>query len=308
MLLNKPVRLQQILQLNDILKSELKNDVMNQYNLMLTESESIKYDHRTSELFNERNRYQNILANESSRYRSDNLLYINANWVEDKYILTQGPMLGYIHEFWSMVFDTKCKIIVCLANENDQIGFDSYFDDQFIIEYGSYSIQVAKKAVLNSYNITIRDIVIKKRHEPELFATTMDILSEVEVTIKHIQYTAWPDDGVPVETKDVLTVLSFVDKYSDTDSPIIIHCSAGVGRTGTFVVIKDIVDRIIDFLIGADDNNILDINIGSIVTQFRRYRRGLVQTQCQFEFCYQAIIKFIELLQSHIANSNLEIH
>lgn len=196
-----------------------------------------------------RNRYLDILPFENTRFKSPNLPYINANCVDASYIncnyiLSQGPLDGFIEEFWTMIWDSDASIIVCLANriENDKIKFDSYYDDDYEVSHGKYQIKTVIKKYCGN-NIIVRKITIVK----------YETLKPEYKTIRHIQYTGWPDHGIPSNISEFLEICTTIDSYRSC-SPVVVHCSAGIGRTGTLCVVHIIINLIKRFLRGEDLN------------------------------------------------------
>jgi protein tyrosine phosphatase len=311
------------------------------------ESKNIVYDFTTASIKNNnsRNRYGDVLAYEKTRFFSKNLDYINANWVDHKYILTQGPIEKHINDFWTMVLDSDANIVICLANEieNSQYKFDPYFSDDKEKIYDRIKINVESMTKYEEEHIIVRTIRISKikytydRIENKSSDSTenkssdstendtfydKDSSSEHEISfqkirkvrkvqiietvenvkyIKHIHYTGWPDYGTPSNVSNFLQILSLTEELSEKSSnaqPIIVHCSAGIGRTGTFTVVKEVLDIVKSVLDGTKSDFDQDFNIPQQILSLRKYRQGLVQSEEQLQFCYLAIIKGIETLLS----------
>jgi protein tyrosine phosphatase len=272
--------------------------LINLYQSLEDKSKSIEYDYTTAnEPKNKpRNRYFNVLPHEKTRFVSDNLLYINANLVKDKYILTQGPMRTYVKEFWTMVWESNSDTIICLANkiENSKTRFDSYYNDDKEQNYYDFCIKVENITKNNDLNVIIREILVTKTNYD--FRPKNDDPSDLEIVetnrenrkIRQIHYIGWPDNGTPSTVSDILYILSITDKQ--IDNPIIVHCSAGIGRSGTFIVIKEILDKIDNIINGTEKDESYQINIPELIFELRNHREGLVQSICQFNFCYKAII------------------
>ena len=169
--------------------------------------------------------------------------YINAspiNIMTNKYFIsTQGPKNETVEDFWTMVDEHNCNVIVMLCKEKE--GFAekcaTYWDSKRKMQ--NYQIQV--KSFKNENYYIIRNI------------TLINNYTKVEKNIKQIHLTCWPDHGVP-DTRDgiIFDVFSQMIKFADEnkkDGPIVVHCSAGVGRTGTFISMyileKEIIKQII---------------------------------------------------------------
>ena len=285
----------------------------NLFNQLEQESKKIEYDYKVA-LENSnmiRNRYSDILPHEKTRFSSNNLPYINANIINNKYILTQGPMAGFIDEFWTMIFDSGTNIIVCLSNqiENLWTKFDPYFNDDHEEMYRQFNIKVEKLIKLEKHNLIIRKLIVTKYKvnakpinlsdsvDGQFNKLDIDFTKSKTRIINHVQYIGWPDHGLPTNKSDFLKILGVVDKLSKPHLPITIHCSAGVGRSGTLVVVKEVLDKVKLFLDGKI-SSIDKINIYGQILFLRHNRQGLVQGIEQFEFCYLAIIAGIKSMLS----------
>ncbi len=261
-------------------------------------SKDFKYDYKVAldyiNIF--KNRYHNVLPDEKTRFTSKNLSYINANVINNKYILTQGPISGHIKDFWTMIFDSNADTIVCLANqfEKGQLKFNTYFNDADVETYGRFNVKVESVTNYNMYNLIVRKLRL-----------SCDGFDEPKIKIiNHIQYTGWPDHGVPTNISDFLKILTTIKELTN-QSPIVIHCSAGIGRTGTLTVVKEILDTIKSILDDQKPRTGYMINIPETVLYLRQFREGLVQSEEQLEFCYLAIIEGIKMLLSERTQHNV---
>lgn len=283
--------------------SELFRDLENK-------SKNIQYDYATANepINRPRNRYYNVLPHEKTRFVCESLPYINANFVKDKYILTQGPMKTYIKDFWTMVWESKADTIICLANqiENYKRKFDMYYDDTKGRNYFNFHVDVQTVNKDNVYNIITRKIKVTKSYfefrpvtEKSQNVDIVEIDKESRI-IDQIHYIGWPDNGVPTVAADILHILSLIS--NKTDKPIIVHCSAGIGRSGTFVVIKEILDKIGSILCEVDINETYKINIPELIFELRGYRQGLVQSVYQLDFCYSSVISGIKAMLNESNN------
>uniref|UniRef100_A0A673ARR2 protein-tyrosine-phosphatase n=1 Tax=Sphaeramia orbicularis TaxID=375764 RepID=A0A673ARR2_9TELE len=241
-----------------------------------------------------KNRYKNILPFNDTRVilqdtdpevvGSD---YINANYVrvslqnQKVYIATQGCLATTVNDFWQMVWQENTRVIVMTTREVEK-GRNKcvpYWPDiKSSKEMGPYVVSCESEREAADYKIRVLEIYPMDR--PKLSRT-----------IWHYQYLSWPDHGVPQEPGGVLSFLCQVNskqaEYPDA-GPMIVHCSAGIGRTGTIVVIDMILDTI-DTL-GLD----CDLDIPKFIQMVREQRSGMVQTEAQYKFIYLAVSEYIQ--------------
>ncbi|XP_060632628.2 receptor-type tyrosine-protein phosphatase O isoform X3 [Anolis sagrei] len=228
-----------------------------------------------------KNRYTNILPYDFSRVRlvtmneEEGSDYINANYIPgynspQEYIATQGPLPETRNDFWKMVLQQKSQIIVMLTqcNEKRRVKCDHYWPfTEEPVSYGDITVEMLSEEqqsdwVFRNFRISYADEV-------------QDVM--------HFNYTAWPDHGVP-PTNAAESILQFVQmvrqQATKSKGPMVIHCSAGVGRTGTFIAL----DRLLQHI---RDHEFVDI-LG-LVSDMRSYRMSMVQTEEQFIFIHQCV-------------------
>ncbi|EGC32809.1 hypothetical protein DICPUDRAFT_92527 [Dictyostelium purpureum] len=202
--------------------------------------------------------------------------YINASFVCNKnYICTQGPLLNTIYDFWKMTWEQESNVIVMLTKEeeNQKQKCDKYWPDSGEERYGSFIVRIEN-------DLVIPDVLIRRQF------TLENIKLNKSRTIYHFQYTSWPDHGTPQSTTNFLKFIGFVDNVKRT-GPFIVHCSAGIGRSGTFCVIHSVATNF--FKHYEEKKQAPSINLPKLIVEMRNERPGMVQTRDQYRFCYLAI-------------------
>ncbi|PAA51497.1 hypothetical protein BOX15_Mlig033324g1 [Macrostomum lignano] len=208
--------------------------------------------------------------------------YINANYVDgyrrDKaYIACQGPVPSTFDDFWLMVWENRCTAIVMISNfvERGRRKCDQYWPSSGSEVYGAISVKLIRqlnKAAYCMREFSIRNLRAKKlAKERQLF---------------HFHYSEWPDYGVPAYP---LPVLNFVQRTAaycggDQSGPVVVHCSAGVGRTGTFICIESQIRQIL-----CEKT----INVRGFLEHIRQQRMRLVQTEEQYIFIHDVLLEFL---------------
>ncbi|XP_059672933.1 receptor-type tyrosine-protein phosphatase O [Gavia stellata] len=228
-----------------------------------------------------KNRYTNILPYDFSRVRlvsmneEEGSDYINANYIPgynspQEYIATQGPLPETRNDFWKMVLQQKSQIIVMLTqcNEKRRVKCDHYWPfTEDPVAYGDITVEMLSE----------------EEHTDWVYRNFRISYADEVQDVMHFNYTAWPDHGVPT-TNAAESILQFVQmvrqKSAKSKGPMIIHCSAGVGRTGTFIAL----DRLLQHI---RDHEFVDI-LG-LVSDMRSYRMSMVQTEEQYIFIHQCV-------------------
>ncbi|XP_036431705.1 receptor-type tyrosine-protein phosphatase beta-like isoform X2 [Colossoma macropomum] len=232
-----------------------------------------------------KNRYNNVLPYDSSRVKlsthgSPFDDYINANYIagynsKKEYIAAQGPLPATVNEFWRMIWEKHVQTIVMLTkcNEQGRVKCEKYWPSG-TKTYSNITVTNISEIALEDWTIsdfTIRNVKTAESRE-----------------VRHFHFTAWPDHGVP-ETTEVLInfrhlVREHMDQYS-RHSPSVVHCSAGVGRTGTFIALDHLIFQI-------ERESMVDIF--GIVYDMRMHRPLMVQTEDQYVFLNQCAVDIIK--------------
>ncbi|KAI1882071.1 hypothetical protein AGOR_G00246910 [Albula goreensis] len=227
-----------------------------------------------------KNRYKTILPNPHSRVilKTKNIYdplssYINANYIrgylgdEKTYIATQGPMINTVNDFWQMTLQEDCPVIVMitkLKEKNEKCVL--YWPEKRGI-YGKVEVLINSMKECEHY--TIRNLTVKQGGQSR--------------SVKHYWYTSWPDHKTPDSAQPLLQLMADVEEdrlASGSRGPVIVHCSAGIGRTGCFIATT----------IGCrqlQQEGVVDV-LG-IVCQLRVDRGGMIQTGEQYEFVHHAL-------------------
>ncbi|XP_050831624.1 receptor-type tyrosine-protein phosphatase eta isoform X11 [Serinus canaria] len=232
-----------------------------------------------------KNRYNNVLPYDISRVKLSNQSsgtdYINANYMpgynsKKAFIAAQGPLPNTIEDFWQMIWEKSIYSIVMLTKcvEQARTKCEQYWPDKQPKSYGDIIVTMVSEVVLPEW--TIRDFTVEKSNTPESH------------TVRQFHFTSWPDHGVPETTDLLINFRHLVHEYNSqnpADSPTLVHCSAGVGRTGTFIAI----DRLIQQM---EMENTVDVY--GVVYDLRMHRPLMVQTEDQYVFLNQCVMDIIK--------------
>ncbi|XP_063014691.1 receptor-type tyrosine-protein phosphatase eta-like isoform X2 [Melospiza melodia melodia] len=232
-----------------------------------------------------KNRYNNVLPYDISRVKLSNQSsgtdYINANYMpgynsKKAFIAAQGPLPNTIEDFWQMIWEKSIYSIVMLTKcvEQARTKCEQYWPDKQPKSYGDVIVTMVSEVVLPEW--TIRDFTVEKSNTPESH------------TVRQFHFTSWPDHGVPETTDLLINFRHLVHEYNSqnpVDSPTLVHCSAGVGRTGTFIAI----DRLIQQM---EMENTVDVY--GVVYDLRMHRPLMVQTEDQYVFLNQCVMDIIK--------------
>lgn len=241
-----------------------------------------------------KNRYGNITAYDHSRVQlpvindDPDTNYINANWIngynrERAYIASQGPVPNSFISFWRMIWAEEIQVVAMVTHEieNNRMKCHRYWPDPTsmppvkTLQYGS--IYVTHKSSVPHKHFIVREFEVR--------------LGDETRHLKQFAYTSWPDHGVPLTTAELLGFRNAVrTSCPDKSKPLLVHCSAGVGRTGTYIAIDRLVEQALDM------GGTLDID--AVVKDMRMARNFMVQTEIQYMFIYRAVLDALSELLS----------
>ena len=193
----------------------------------------------------------------------------------------QGPMMSTSMDFWQMIWDENTSVIIMLNRiiENNRLKCHPYWPTGEVDEDGE---------VDSIFNTSAYSVTLKSKDDHEFYAISelslVKLATNEERKIYHLHYYDWPDFGVPETPKKFLIFLNLVRSYyRDCKGAPVVHCSAGIGRTGTLVLVDTILSII-------EEKRTQNIDIYSILISIRQHRLGLVQTPDQLRFCFLAIL------------------
>ncbi|XP_069498514.1 receptor-type tyrosine-protein phosphatase F isoform X3 [Ambystoma mexicanum] len=229
-----------------------------------------------------KNRYANVIAYDHSRVILTSIDgvpgsdYINANYIDgyrkqNAYIATQGPLPETLSDFWRMVWEQRTATIVMMTRleEKSRVKCDQYWPSRGSETHGMIQITLLDTVELATY--TIRTFALYKNGSSE------------KREIRHFQFLAWPDHGVPEYPTPILAFLRRVKACNPPDAgPMVVHCSAGVGRTGCFIVIDAMLERM---------KPEKTVDVYGHVTCMRAQRNYMVQTEDQYIFIHEALLE-----------------
>ncbi|XP_061189998.1 receptor-type tyrosine-protein phosphatase alpha-like [Saccostrea echinata] len=220
-----------------------------------------------------------VLSTSEEQGRND---YINACYVEgikgdSTYIAAQGPFTPTtLIDFWRMIWQENSSRIVMLTNlfEGDHMKCLKYWPEAED-KIGDFLIRLESQDVYENY--TIRHLVVQQVESEDKNP------NEVIKKLTQFHFTSWPDCGVPSDVNSLLCFRDFVkNDRPDADGPIIVHCSAGIGRTGTFIAL--------DYLL-EEGSTMKSVDIINCVSKLRQQRAHSIQTKAQYIFLYDALVQ-----------------
>ncbi|XP_008585671.1 PREDICTED: receptor-type tyrosine-protein phosphatase-like N isoform X2 [Galeopterus variegatus] len=218
---------------------------------------------------------------ESSPSRSD---YINASPIIEHdprmpaYIATQGPLSHTIADFWQMVWESGCTVIVMLTPlvEDGIKQCDRYWPDEGSSLYHIYEVNLV------SEHIWCEDFLVRSFY-------LKNVQTQETRTLTQFHFLSWPAEGTPASTRPLLDFRRKVNKcYRGRSCPVIVHCSDGAGRTGTYILIDMVLNRMA--------KGVKEIDIAATLEHVRDQRPGLVRSKDQFEFALTAVAEEVNAI------------
>ncbi|XP_030109223.1 receptor-type tyrosine-protein phosphatase F isoform X30 [Mus musculus] len=257
------------------------------------------WENSNSEVNKPKNRYANVIAYDHSRVLLTSIDgvpgsdYINANYIDgyrkqNAYIATQGPLPETMGDFWRMVWEQRTATVVMMTRleEKSRVKCDQYWPVRGTETYGLIQVTLVDTVELATY--TMRTFALHKSGSSE------------KRELRQFQFMAWPDHGVPEYPTPILAFLRRVKACNPLDAgPMVVHCSAGVGRTGCFIVIDAMLERM---------KHEKTVDIYGHVTCMRSQRNYMVQTEDQYVFIHEALLEAAMCGHTEVLARNLYAH
>uniref|UniRef100_A0A8C5NNT2 Tyrosine-protein phosphatase non-receptor type 23 n=1 Tax=Junco hyemalis TaxID=40217 RepID=A0A8C5NNT2_JUNHY len=234
-----------------------------------------------------KNRHQDIMPYDRNRVvlRSGKDDYINASRVEDlspycpALIATQAPLLGTAADFWLMIYEQKVSVVVMLVSEQE---LDKKVLRYFPSERGQPVAHGPLSVVLTSLRVTPTHV--------ERMLTLQYRDQSLKRTVAHLQFTSWPELGLPDSKGSLLRFIQEVHGHylhqRPLHTPVVVHCSSGVGRTGAFCLLYAAVQEV------EAGNGIPDL--AQLVRRMRQQRKHMLQEKLHLKFCFEAVLLHAE--------------
>nr|XP_020144774.1 receptor-type tyrosine-protein phosphatase delta isoform X40 [Microcebus murinus] len=243
-----------------------------------------------------KNRYANVIAYDHSRVLLSAIEgipgsdYVNANYIDgyrkqNAYIATQGSLPETFGDFWRMIWEQRSATVVMMTKleERSRVKCDQYWPSRGTETHGLVQVTLLDTVELATY--CVRTFALYKNGSSE------------KREVRQFQFTAWPDHGVPEHPTPFLAFLRRVKTCNPPDAgPMVVHCSAGVGRTGCFIVIDAMLERI---------KHEKTVDIYGHVTLMRAQRNYMVQTEDQYIFIHDALLEAVTCGNTEVPARNL---
>ncbi|XP_041848314.1 receptor-type tyrosine-protein phosphatase S-like isoform X4 [Melanotaenia boesemani] len=295
MMSHPPIPISELAEHIELLKANDNLRLSQEYE-SIDPGQQFTWEHSNLEVNKPKNRYANVIAYDHTRVilaPIEGILgsdYVNANYIDgyrkqNAYIATQGPLAETFGDFWRMVWEQRTASVVMMTRleEKSRIKCDQYWPSRGTETYGM--IQVTLLDTMELATFCVRTFSLHKSGSSE------------RREVRQFQFTAWPDHGVPEYPTPFLNFLRRVKACNPPDAgPIIAHCSAGVGRTGCFIVIDAMLERI---------RHERTVDIYGHVTLMRSQRNYMVQTEDQYSFIHEALLEAVACGNTEVAARSL---
>ncbi|CAL1536340.1 unnamed protein product [Lymnaea stagnalis] len=280
--------------LNSFMRSHDQMYFADQFN-RIPDPKDVSMENGYSEENKKKNRYKNICTYDHSRVHleintdKNEGSYINASYVasynkNEKFIASQGPNELILNDFLRMLWEQNVEKVVMLTNliEEGKAKCEKYWPEEDETVFGDIKVRLTTTDVYADY--TIRQLELVKKGKPSQHLT-------------QFHFTSWPDKGVPTSPWGLV---GFEQKVAScpTTRPILVHCSAGVGRTGTFIALQNVIKQ-------AEQTG--EVDFFNTVAKLREDRIFMIQTPEQYEFLHKATQVALICLKTTVKASDISI-
>uniref|UniRef100_A0A4W5PUG2 protein-tyrosine-phosphatase n=1 Tax=Hucho hucho TaxID=62062 RepID=A0A4W5PUG2_9TELE len=295
MMSHPPIPITELAEHTELLKANDNLRLSQEYE-SIDPGQQFTWEHSNLEVNKPKNRYANVIAYDHTRVvlaPIEGILgsdYINANYIDgyrkqNAYIATQGPLAETFGDFWRMVWEQRAASVVMMTRleEKSRVKCDQYWPTRGSETYGMTQVTLLDTMELATF--CVRTFSLHKSGSSE------------RREVRQFQFTAWPDHGVPEYPTPFLAFLRRVKACNPPDAgPVIAHCSAGVGRTGCFIVIDAMLERI---------RHERTADVYGHVTLMRSQRNYMVQTEDQYGFIHEALLEAVACGNTEVAARSL---
>ncbi|RXN01560.1 Tyrosine-protein phosphatase non-receptor type 23 [Acipenser ruthenus] len=241
-----------------------------------------------------KNRHQDIMPYDRNRVvlQSGKDDYINASTVEElspycpRVIATQAPLIGTAADFWLMIYEQKVSLVVMLVSEQE-------LEKQKVLRY--FPVERGQQVSQGPITLTLTTLKVTPTHIERMIGLQYRDQS-LKRTVIHLQFTSWPEMALPDSNSNLIRFIQEVHGHylhqRPLHTPIVVHCSSGVGRTGAFCLLYAAMQEV------EAGNAIPDLPL--LVRKMRQQRKNMLQDKFHLKFCYETVLKHAEqVLQRH---------
>nr|XP_056713733.1 tyrosine-protein phosphatase non-receptor type 23 [Euleptes europaea] len=241
-----------------------------------------------------KNRHQDIMPYDKNRVilQSGKDDYVNASRIEDlssycpTIIATQAPLVGTASDFWLMIYEQKVSLVVMLVSEQE-------IEKQKVVRY--FPTERGQPMAHGPITLALTSLKATPTHVERMITLQFRDQS-LKRTVIHLQFSSWPELGLPDSKGDLLRFIQEVHSHylhqRPLHTPIVVHCSSGVGRTGAFCLLYAAMQEV------EAGNSIPDL--AQLVKRIRRQRKHMLQEKLHLKFCYESVLKHAkQVLQRH---------
>lgn len=226
--------------------------------------------------------------------------YINASTIngpipkedKDMFIATQGPLSNTIESFWKMIILKEANLIIMLSKlqENNHFKCEQYWpkNETTPLIFPQFKIIQESEVFILDNSVLQRNFIIEFYND----------INKNKVHVSQLHVLCWPDHSVPeaeIGYKMIEVLISYVDEYRNihNDKPVVTHCSAGIGRTGTFYAIYNI-SKCLNIIKNSKEKKEVFFNVFNVIRKLREQRFGMISDLAQYKYIYEFTVEWIK--------------